>query len=411
MMKKIAIIGGGAAGFFAALTCAEKYPQCKVTIIEKTTKLLSKVKVSGGGRCNVTHACPEISKLAKHYPRGEKFLKNIFHQFSVKDTLTWFEKRGVTLKTESDNRIFPTSDNSQTIIDCFLREANRLGIEICTATEIEKLTVITTEIGNTFALQTKEKLEIFDKVIIATGGMVKMEHATWLNSLNLAIEKPVPSLFTFNIPKNSITELMGVAVPTVKIRIADTKLAQEGAILITHWGLSAYAVLKLSAWGARILAEKNYQFTVLVSWLHTHHEEQLRQELYAIKQNIATRQIQSKNPFGLPNRLWDFFLQKLAIKPEKRWADLTKQELNQLVNILLNDAYEVRGKTTFKEEFVTCGGISLDEIDHNTMQSKKIKGLYFAGEVLDIDGITGGFNFQAAWTTGFIAGQLKEMEK
>jgi predicted Rossmann fold flavoprotein len=408
MMKKIAIVGGGAAGFFAALTCAEKHKDAQIIILEKTTKLLSKVKVSGGGRCNVTHNCPEISKLAKHYPRGEKFLKNTFHQFSVKDTLKWFEQRGVLLKTEPDNRIFPVSDNSQTIIDCFLQESQKLGIEIRTSTDIDRITLNNTEKGNIFTIHTKNYTEKFDKVIVATGGMLKTEHGKWLQDLGMTIEKPVPSLFTFNIPKNPITELMGVAVPTVKARIADTKLAQEGAIIVTHWGLSAYAVLKLSAWGARILADKNYQFTVLVSWLCNYNEEQLRKEMYELKQSMATRQIGNKNPFGLPNRLWDFFMWKLAIKPDKRWADLTKIELNQIVTILLNDSYEVQGKTTFKEEFVTCGGVSLDEIDYNTMQAKKIKGLYFAGEVLDIDGITGGFNFQAAWTTGYIAGQLGE---
>jgi predicted Rossmann fold flavoprotein len=303
------------------------------------------------------------------------------------------------------------SDDSQTIIDCFLHEAKQLGIEIRTSTEILKIipqinSQANSQENSQFLLQTKNGEEIFDKIIVAAGGSPKLDNLKWLADLGLTIETPVPSLFTFNTPKNPITELMGVAVPAVRVRIQGTKLSQEGAILATHWGLSAYSVLKLSAWGARILADKNYQFSALVAWLPTYHEENLRKEIYQMKDELATRQIGNKNPFALPSRLWEFLLQKINIKIDKKWADLTKSELNQLINILLNDVYEVNGKTTFKEEFVTCGGISLSEIDFNTMQSRKIKGLYFAGEVLDIDGITGGFNFQAAWTTGFVAGQL-----
>jgi predicted Rossmann fold flavoprotein len=416
-MTKIAIIGGGAAGFFAALACAKKYPTYQIVIIEKTSKILSKVKVSGGGRCNVTHACNEISKLVKSYPRGEKFLKKAFHHFAVPDTIAWFLEKGIVLKTEPDGRIFPITDDSQTIIDCFLQEVQKYYIQIRTSTEVQKIDVVYASEedkkngqSNSFQLHTKNatknSVEIFDKVIIATGGSPKIENLQWLADIGLQILKPVPSLFTFNLPKNPLTSLMGVAVPAVRVRIADSKLSEEGAILITHWGLSAYSVLKLSAWGARILAEKNYQFSALVSWLPTYHDEQLRQELYTLKQEFATRQIGNKNPFALPSRLWEFLLQKLAIPAEKRWADITKQELHQLNTILLHDLYEVHGKTIFKEEFVTCGGVDLAEIDYNTMQSKKIQGLYFAGEVLDIDGLTGGFNFQAAWTTGYIAGQL-----
>lgn len=402
--KKVAIIGGGAAGFFAALACAKKHPTYKVSIIEKTSKILSKVKVSGGGRCNVTHECFEISRLAKSYPRGEKFLKNTFHHFAVRDTINWFSERGIELKTEADGRMFPITDDSQTIIDCFLAEAKKLHIDIRTSTEIKSIRL--NDKTHNFHLETQHGFEIFDKVIVAAGGSPKLDNFQWLATMGLQIETPIPSLFTFNLPKNPITELMGVAVPVARVRISDTKLTQEGAVLITHWGLSAYAILKLSAWGARILADKKYNFSALIAWLPTYNEDKLREELYVIKKDFATRQIANKNPFGLPSRLWEFLLKKLAIPTEKRWADITKLELNQLNNILLNDSYEVSGKTTFKEEFVTCGGVNLSEIDFNTMQSKKIKGLYFAGEVLDIDGITGGFNFQAAWTTGFVAGQL-----
>jgi predicted Rossmann fold flavoprotein len=409
---KIAVIGGGAAGFFAALSCASFYPQYEVTIFEKSNKLLAKVKISGGGRCNVTHNCLEVNKLLKNYPRGEKFLRNAFHSFAVAQTLAWFERRGVALKAEADGRIFPESDDSQTIIDCLLQEAADSNIAIRLSADVQVLEPLANgqfrlQIGRTNEKTDKAaKNEIFDKVIVASGGSPKKEGLDWLQNLGHQIQLPVPSLFTFNIPNNPITELMGVAVAQARVRVADTKLVQEGALLITHWGLSAYAVLKLSAWGARILAEKNYQFKIFVSWLTSHHEDQLRADIYVLKDSLGSRQMGNKNPFALPNRLWEFLLQKINVSLTQRWADLTKPEINGLVNILLYDTYQVQGKTTFKEEFVTCGGVDLADIDYNTMQSRKVVGLYFAGEVMDIDGVTGGFNFQAAWTTGYIAGQL-----
>ncbi len=432
---KVAVIGGGAAGFFAALSCATHHPTAQVVLLEKSNKLLAKVKISGGGRCNVTHNCLEVSKLAKYYPRGEKFLKNAFRSFAVADTLAWFEQRGVAIKTEEDGRMFPTTDDSQTIIDCLLDQAHQLKVDIRLAAPVLQIKPLN---NGTFALQigknSKEMIdstnisqrnvssdgknvgaeknvsseEIFDKVVIASGGSPKTEGLQWLADLGHSIQPPVPSLFTFNIPNNPITQLMGVAVAQARVRIADTKLEQEGALLITHWGLSAYSILRLSAWGARLLAEKNYQFQAIVSWLATHNEEQLRTTLYEFRNSLGSRQMGNKNPFQLPNRLWEFLLQKINLDLATRWADLTKNSLNSLVNVLLYDTYQVQGKTTFKEEFVTCGGVDLSNIDYNTMQSKKVAGLYFAGEVMDIDGITGGFNFQAAWTTGYLAGKLGE---
>jgi predicted Rossmann fold flavoprotein len=410
---RVAVIGGGAAGFFAALRCAACHQNSEVVLFEKTNKWLAKVKISGGGRCNVTHNCLEISKLAKHYPRGEKFLRHAFGSFAVADTFAWFAQRHVALHTEEDGRVFPESNDSQTVIDCFLYEAHKLGISLRLATAVQELlplpngkfSLVLQPLGNAEG-KSKPTTEVFDKVIVASGGSPKKEGLQWLAALGHGIQEPVPSLFTFNIPNNPLTALMGVAVPTARVRIADTKLVQEGALLITHWGLSAYSILKLSAWGARLLAEKNYQFSVIVSWLLTHNEDQLRATLYALKQELASRQLGNKNPFNLPSRLWDFLLQKIAVQPQKRWADLQKQEINKLVQVLLYDSYEVRGKTTFKEEFVTCGGVELADVNPKTMESKHHKGLYFAGEVLDIDGITGGFNFQAAWSTGYVAGQL-----
>jgi len=399
---RIIIIGGGAAGFFAACSAAQHHRQAEVILIEKTSKPLAKVKVSGGGRCNVTHNCLEINKLANFYPRGEKFLKKAFHQFSVKDTLQWFEERGVALKAEEDGRIFPVSDSSQSIIDCLQRETQRLGIQVLTQTDVLKLE----QKNEQWQVHTPKKVWQADKVVVATGGSPKLDGLQWLADLGHEIVTPVPSLFTFNVPKHPINALMGVAVPTTKVRIQGTKLAEEGALLITHWGFSAYAVLRLSAWGARLLADMQYQFTILITWVNHYNEEQLRSFLQQQKVQFPKRQISNRNPFELPNRLWDFFLENLEIPSEKIWGELSKQDINRLTNKLLNDEYKVNGKTTFKEEFVTCGGVSLQDIDINTMQSKKCPNLYFAGEVMDIDGITGGFNFQAAWTTGFIAGKL-----
>lgn len=405
---EVAIIGGGAAGFFAAISCKTHHPEAGVTIYEKSNKLLSKVKVSGGGRCNVTHACFTISQLAKFYPRGEKQLKKAFAQFNTKDTVAWFEQRGVKLKTEADNRMFPVTDNSQTIIDSLLNEAQKAGVIIRLKNPV--LTIEKEPEGFQLFFKGARKLYA-DKVIIATGGSPKLSGFQWLEKLGHQVEPPVPSLFTFNMPHEQVTNLMGVAVDHALVRVQGTKLKQDGPLLITHWGMSGPAVLKLSAWGARMLHELDYHFKIQVSWLGLFTEQAVQDILFAMQGEHRKRKIANKNPFQLPSRLWLFLIEKTGLNPDAPWGDLGKKSINRLVNILLNDVYKVEGKTTFKEEFVTCGGISLQDISINTMESKVCSGLYFAGEVLDIDGITGGFNFQAAWTTGYIAGKLKSGQK
>lgn len=394
------VIGGGAAGFFCAINAATLNPKLKVIIIEKNNQLLAKVKISGGGRCNTTHACFEIDELSKHYPRGERFLKKAFHWFNTNHTIQWFKERGVELKTEADGRMFPTTNSSQTIIDCLLKEVNNLGIEILMQTQVTALKKLD-EVWQ-LDLQGKESLQA-EFVCLATGGYPKLAQFDWLKNLGHNIQAPVPSLFTFNMPKNPITELMGVSVPKVLVKILDSKQQSQGPILITHWGLSGPAVLKLSAWGARFLAEKNYQFKITVNWVSNYNQETIKQALQQFRQQLSTQKIAIKNPFELPNRLWNYFLQQSGFNNEWRWADIPSKNMQLLANLLVNQVFEVNGKTTFKEEFVTCGGIDLTEVDVNTLQSKLHANLFFAGEVLDVDGITGGFNFQNAWTTGFLA--------
>lgn len=398
---RVAVIGGGAAGFFAAISCKEHNSSGKVTIFEKTNKLLAKVKVSGGGRCNVTNSCFSISELSRHYPRGEKFLKKAFSQFYTKHTVEWFESKGVTLKTEPDNRMFPTTNDSQTIIDCLLNESRRLGVDIqklCSVNKLEK-------VGSEFHLDVNDERLVFDKVVVASGGSPKAESYEWLRQLGHQIEPPVPSLFTFNMPSEPIKSLMGVVAENASVSIQGTKFKNQGPLLITHWGMSGPAILKLSAFAARGLNTRNYQFDIRVNWLGEFNENQLRDKINLEFNDFRKRKISNKNPFQVPSRLWSFLLDKVEISEDQIWISLPKKKLNQLINVLLNDTYAVSGKTTFKEEFVTCGGISLSDVDVKTMQSKKCPGLHFAGEVMDIDGVTGGFNFQAAWTTGFVAGR------
>ncbi len=398
---KIAVIGGGAAGFFAAISCRNHFPNAQVTILEKSSKVLSKVKISGGGRCNVTNACFDNKKLSQHYPRGENQLRKAFEQFNAADTMEWFETRGVKMKVYPDNCVFPLVNDSQAIIDCFLNEVNRLKIEIRYNQRIQQ--ILKSE-NKFFILTDENKLE-FDRVIVTIGGQPKSSGFNWMEKLGHQIIEPVPSLFTFNMPKNPICELMGNVVENATVKVEGTKLVGQGPLLITHWGMSGPAILKLSAWGARILNEKSYNFAILVNWLNELKEDDLRNQLQFTMLEQGGKMVTNLNPFPITNRLWVFLLQKSDISLEMRWKDLGKKNINKLVNTLLNDRYEVSGKTTFKEEFVTAGGISLQEIDFKTMESRVIKGLFFAGEVLDIDGITGGFNFQAAWTTGFIAGK------
>jgi predicted Rossmann fold flavoprotein len=398
--KKLIVIGGGAAGFFCAVNAARLNPSLKVTLLEKSSKLLSKVKVSGGGRCNTTHACFEIPLLVKKYPRGEQFLKKAFHLFDTNNTIEWFADRGVTLHTESDGRMFPITNNSQTIIDCLLKEADKYKVEILMQTEVKSI-----EFNNDqfeLSIAGSKKL-IADFVCVACGGYPKTDMFQWLTKTGHTINNPVPSLFTFNIPKHPITELMGLSVSNAKIKITGTKLIEQGPLLITHWGLSGPVVLKLSAWGARQLAEMNYHFSILVNWLGTTNEAELRMEWAGYRDQFSSNKIGNKHPFELPNRLWLFLLSFAGIDIDTRWGELKSAEQNKLIQLLTNHLFEVKGKTTFKEEFVTAGGIQLNEINAQTMESKLQSNLFFAGEIIDVDGITGGFNFQNAWTSGWIA--------
>ena len=407
MSKQLIVIGGGAAGFFCAVNAARLDPSLKVTIIEKSNKLLSKVKVSGGGRCNVTHACFDITDMSKRYPRGQHFVKKTFHQFFTTDTINWFEERGVELKREEDGRMFPITDSSQTIIECLLKEANKFNVEILMSREVKNLSMVNRQWS--IKLSDSQFLTS-DYVCIASGGYPKSSRFDWLKELGHTIEEPVPSLFTFNLPNHPITKLMGVSIEKAKVKIQNspkeslrTKLEEEGPLLITHWGLSGPAVLRLSAWGARELKERNWEFGISVNWLPEYNEENLRKRFQELRTINASQKVINKNSFGLPSRLWEFLAEQAGIKNDWRWADLPSTEQNRFVKNLCNYECEVKGKTTFKEEFVTAGGIKLNEIEANTMMSKKNPNLFFAGEVLDVDGITGGFNFQHAWTSGFVA--------
>ena len=401
-VMKVAIIGGGAAGFFAALSAKKHHPEAQIEILEKTDKLLSKVKVSGGGRCNVTHACFKASELSKFYPRGGKQIKKSFGIFNSNHTLAWFKERGVDLKKEADNRMFPTTDKSITIINCFLDEAHKLGVVIKKGISVTG--IVPKEAG--IDLKIDGFSHTYDKVIVATGGSPKKRGLIWLEELGHEIVEPLPSLFTFNMPEESVKELQGLSVKNAIVRIQGTKLVHDGPLLITHWGMSGPAVLKTSAWGARDLAEKNYEFKTQINWVGNTNEDEVRTLLNRHVYSYDKKKVETSNPFEIPSRLWKFLIEKSEIEPSKINQELSKKEKNKLINTLVNDEYQVNGKTTFKEEFVTCGGVALKMVDMKTMQSKVVPNLYFAGEVLDIDGVTGGFNFQAAWTTGFIAGIL-----
>ena len=402
MNKKLVVIGGGAAGFFCAINAAVFDPELEITIIEKTTKLLSKVKVSGGGRCNVTHSCFSIAEMVKNYPRGANFVKKAFHQFFTTDTINWFGKRGVQLKTEADGRMFPVTNTSQTIIDCLMKEINKYGIKILMNREVRKLQAAS---GKLQVILSNDESLLADSICVASGGFAKSSQFNWLKELGHTIEEPVPSLFTFNIPNNPIKELMGISIEKAIVKISGTKFSQKGPLLITHWGLSGPAVLKLSAFAARELHKVNYDFKISVNWLPGYNEQTLKEKFIQLRNDLAAQKIVNRNSFFLPQRLWEYFLQQSGINLNARWADLPAKQQNILIKTLCLQEFNVKGKTTFKEEFVTAGGIKLSEIDANTMQSKIVPDLYFAGEVMDVDGITGGFNFQHAWTSGWIAGK------
>ena len=401
---KVAIIGGGAAGFFAAITVKENYPKASVVIFEKSKKVLTKVKISGGGRCNLSHKTETIKELALAYPRGERQLRKVFGTFSNNDAMQWFEDRGVAVITQDDGCVFPVSQKSQTIIDCFLNEAQKLQIPIQTEMPVQSITPKDERLQLSFS---NDKTELYDKVIVATGGSPKLEGLNWLSDIGHSIVDPVPSLFTFNMPDESITELMGIVVENAILSIQGTKLKSAGALLLTHWGMSGPAVLKSSSFGARLLNEKEYKFAVQVNWINETNQDVVRIEINKIIKTHPKKKLVSIKPFALPTRLWKFLIDKMEFPADKTWNEIGKKGINRIVTVLTNDLYKANGKTTFKEEFVTAGGVSLKDVNFKTMQSKVVENLYFAGEVLDVDGITGGYNLQAAWSTGYLAGLLK----
>ena len=397
---QIVIIGGGASGFMAAITAAETFPGSGIQILEKNRTVLNKVRISGGGRCNVTHRPSDLRFFIKNYPRGEKLLRKLLSQFSAQDTVDWFESRGVNLKTEEDGRMFPTTDSSHTIIECLTRTARELGIAIRTSAGVTSFTK--DESGFTLTMDDNSIVHC-DRLLIATGGFPKRSGFDWIEQHEIIA--PNPSLFTFNTPDNYLLPLAGVSVQDALVKISGTKHEWRGPLLITHWGFSGPAILKLSAWGARDLADKNYEFTCRINWVPEMNEQQLREFLVAEKSKTPKQQISSHAKFGLSSRLWKTFTEQAEIPDNLIWSEAPHKLLNRLADMLTNSQFEVRGKTTFKEEFVTCGGVALSELNAETLESKKTPGLFFSGEVIDVDGITGGFNFQNAWASGYVVGK------
>ena len=396
--KDIIVVGGGASGFFAAINIAKQAPHLKVAILERGQKGLTKVKVSGGGRCNVTHAEFVPSELVHNYPRGEKELLGPFHQFMTGDTIAWFEERGVALKIEDDGRIFPASNSSQTIVDCFLNEANKYHVDVLYSHSLKSLK----NADRLFQLDTSQGSFLAKKIVIATGSSTKI----WdlLEGLGHTVSKAVPSLFTFKISDERIKDIPGVVAENVEVKILGTNLCSEGPLLITHWGMSAPAILKLSAFGALEIAKREYKFKIEVNFIRQSFEDCL-DVLKNSKQELAKKTALKSTQFNLPKRLWHKLVLASNITEDARWADVNKLQLETLAKQLTQAVFNVRGKSTFKEEFVTAGGVSLKEINFKTFESKRLPGLYFAGEVLDIDAITGGFNFQNAWTGAYIVSQ------
>ena len=381
---KTAVVGGGAAGFFLAVNLKEMMPDMEVTIFERSQHVLTKVEISGGGRCNCTNSFEEVTDLSQVYPRGHRLLERLFNEFDYRDAYAWFERHGVPLVTQNDQCVFPEAQDSHAIINCFLSLARRYHIEICKGSKVQSL----------------DDVKGYDYVVVTTGGSPKGEGLRWLQALGHEIEQPVPSLFTFSVADKRLQALMGV-VTDVETMIPGTKLRAAGPLLITHWGLSGPAVLKLSSHAARYLAEQNYQTPLAVRWLSLSDQE-ISTLLYEQVATQPKKQLTTYNPFGLQQRLWAYLVEKaLEVRAQIRWAELNKKDDNRLVNVLLNDTYQIAGRAPFKDEFVTCGGISLKAINTSTLESKHVPHLYFAGEVLDIDGVTGGFNFQAAWTTAY----------
>lgn len=402
-MRNIAIIGGGAAGHFAAIAAKKAEPESVVTIFEKSGRVLVKVGVSGGGRCNLTNSFNDISDLKQAYPRGEKLLKRLFKTFDNKDAFQWFEQHGVALVTQEDECVFPRSQSSQSVIDCLTHTASKLGV----VTNLHHvLTKIQKMDNNRLELHFKDKApRQFDKVIITTGGSPRIGGLQYLADLGHKIEQPVPSLFTFNIREKAFCNLMGAVVTPVQLSIPSTKFRSQGALLITHWGMSGPATLRLSSYAARHLTEQNYQSPVAINWVNETNAQLVEQNVMDLALRNQKKQVANVRPYDLPSRVWSYLLERSNIEKEKRWGEVGRKMMNKLVETLTNDVHQIAGKGTFRDEFVTCGGVSLKSINPNTLESKVCSGLYFAGEVLDIDAITGGFNLQAAWTTGFVAGQ------
>ncbi len=398
---RVVVIGGGAAGFFGAVACATSHPHTQVTLLEASRQPLAKVRVSGGGRCNVTHACFDPINLVQNYPRGEKALQGAFSRFQATDTVKWFANQGVKLKTEADGRMFPTTDSSETIIDCLTKAADLAGVELLTGKTVVSVVKQTT--GFEVELKTGEKIEC-DRILLATGSNPLGYQIA--QDLGHTIEPPVPSLFTFNILDKHLKELAGISANPVQLKLSTAKktLAQTAPLLITHWGLSGPAVLKLSAWGARVLHDCKYQATLLINWQPKYSSDQLRSQLLLAKTENPKKAIALQRGVDLPHRLWQYLIARTDVGLEQRWAEISNKSLNQIIQELTQGTYQIKGKGAFKEEFVTCGGVNLKQVNFKTMASRITPGLHFAGEVLDIDGVTGGFNFQSAWTTAWIAG-------
>jgi len=401
----VAIVGGGAAGFFAALTAAEKYPGASITIFEKSHKVLSKVSISGGGRCNLTHDCQSVSELCRAYPRGGKELKKIFNRFDTRQTMQWFESRGVPLVVQDDGCVFPAAQDAQKVVDCLVRESHRLRVRVVTGCAVDGLSLS----GEKWVLINREGKTVpgrFDKVLVSIGGNPRKKSLSWLESLGHITENPVPSLFSFSIASEPLHRLMGVVVSDVSVRIRGESFKAQGPLLITHWGMSGPVILKLSSFAARFLHKAGYQTEILVNWINQPNQDKVSEALSDFSLTHPEKMIAGHPLFGLPSRLWSFLIEKTGCDPALRWGSLGKKQRNRLVNALTHDLYSMDGKAAFKEEFVTCGGIRLEEVNLETLESKLCRNLYFAGEILDIDGITGGFNLQAAWATGYVAGQF-----
>jgi predicted Rossmann fold flavoprotein len=398
----LVVIGGGAAGFFCAVNVASQHPGARIAIADRASKFLSKVKISGGGRCNVTHHCFDVRELIRYYPRGSKQLRQAFTRFQPADTVAWFAQRGVKLVAEADGRMFPTTNSSQTIIDCLMGEAHRYGVQLLSGCGIRQLQPQQTQ----WTLITdREETIITKNVLLATGGFPKKAQYDFISGLGIRTVDPVPSLFTFIVNDDTLTSLAGIAVPQAAIKIAGSKTWYNGPVLITHQGLSGPAILKTSAFAARELFEQHYSFTLFINWLPHSTQDELLQQLQQAKHTDSKKKLTNAKPVQIPERLWTYFLDRAQADAELRWGDVSNKVLQRLVQLLTAFEVKVSGKNTFKDEFVTAGGVDLDEVDFTTMQSRQYSGLYFAGEVLDIDGVTGGFNFQAAWTTGWIAAQ------